>query len=333
MSYKNGANSRRSLCFSTRENRGGDQKIVIAGNGFCDQSIAYPTTGVLHLEASVGGTAVYLDNFAISALATGDATLRKRFVAAINNGADLIFSIAHAIELPNSVTVKAFLDELGDHWYPIEMVIQKVLDREDAGHPPDRCCFDEDFLKAYFANRTCDYVPGSQKVIDLSAGAFRLGAFIDWLEPRRQDHIASCRALDDVLNERIGQLRAKAKRQPTWLDAVLPQFPFVPSRRVRFAYVNFLRALILDRGYQLKKGDGIDFHHAVLASALASYATLDKGWKRRVETLPKPNKVPRIFYEPEIPEMITSIETQVALIGGARDHIRRLRPLTVRRTN
>lgn len=278
----------------------------------------HPTTGELNLGASVGGTAVYLDNFAISALATGDATLRRRFAAAVNNGADLIFSVAHAIELPNSVAVKAFLDELGDRWYPIEMVIQKVLDREDAGQPADRCCFDEDLLKAYFANSTSGYVPGSQKVIDLSTGAFRLGAFIDWLEPRRQGHIALCRALDDVLNDGIDRLRAKAKRHPTWLDAVLPQFPFNPSRRVRFAYVNFLRALILDRGYQLKKGDGIDFGHAVMASALASYATLDKGWKRRVENLPKPNKVPRIFYEPEIPEMITAIEAQVAHINNLR---------------
>lgn len=278
----------------------------------------HPTTRALNLAASVGGTAVYLDNFAISALATGEATLRKRFAAAINNGADLIFSIAHAIELPNSVSVKAFLDELGDRWYPIEMVIQKVLDREDAGQPADQCCFDEDLLKAYFANSTCDYVPGSQKVIDLSTGAFRLGAFIDWLEPRRQGHIALCPGLDDVLNDGIDRLRAKAKQRPTWLDAVLPQFPFNPSRRVRFAYVNFLRALILDRGYQLKKGDGVDFGHAVMASALASYATLDKGWKRRVENLPKPNKVPRIFYEPEIPEMITAIEAQVAHINNLR---------------
>lgn len=282
------------------------------------KALLHPITGALNLSASVGGTAVYLDNFAISSLATGDATVRRRFVAAINSGADLMFSIAHAIELPNSVTVKAFLDELGDRWYPIEMVIQKVLDREDAGQPADRCCFDEDLLKAYFANSTCDYVPGSQKVIDLSAGAFRLGTFIDWLEPQRQEYVALCRALDDVLNDGICRLRAKSKQKPVWLDTVFPQFPSNPARRVRFAYVNLFRALILDRGYQLKKGDGVDFHHAVLASALASYATLDKEWKRRVENLPKPNKVPQIFYEPEIPEMITAIEAQVAHIGNLR---------------
>ena len=263
----------------------------------------------MNLEAFVRGTAVYLDNFAVSSLATGDASLRSRFVTAIHAGADLIFSVAHAIELPNSVTVKSFLDELGDNWYPIEMVIQNVLDREDAGLPHDRCCFDEDLLKAYLANSTFD-----RKGLHLSEGAFRLGAFVDWLAPRRKEHTASCRVFDDVLRNGIAPLREKARRYPLWLDSVLPQFPFNPSRPVRFAYVNLFRDLVLDRGYQIEKGDGIDFHHAVMASALASYATLDKQWKRRVENLPKPNKVPRIFYEPEIPQMIEAIETQVAYI-------------------
>jgi hypothetical protein len=48
------------------------------------------------------------------------------------------------------------------------------------------------------------------------------------------------------------------------------------------------------------------------------YAALDKEWKRRVERLPKPNNVPRIFYEPELPEMVTAIEAQVAYIGNLR---------------
>jgi hypothetical protein len=104
-----------------------------------------------------------------------------------------------------------------------------------------------------------------------------LGAFIDWLEPQRQDHIAFCRALDNVLNDGICRLRAKAKQKPAWLDMVFPQFPPNPARRVRFAYVNLFRALILDRGYQLKKGDGVDFHHAVLASALTSLRGFRQG--------------------------------------------------------
>lgn len=266
------------------------------------------------LAASVGGTAVYLDSFAVSSLATSDSSLRQRFIAAIHSGADLVFSIAHAIELSNSNRVKAFLDELGDRWYPIEMVLQKVLDREDKGESLGKCCFDEDILKAYFAARTSGCVPGSGRVIDLSEGFFRLGAFVDWLAPRRDQHLTLCRGMDAILKDGIALLRAKAKQQPSWLNGAMPLFPFNSSRSVRFAYTNLLRGLISDRGYQIKKGDGVDFHHAVMAAAISSFATLDKQWKRRLEDLPKPNKVPRIYYEPEIPAMITDIESQLATL-------------------
>ena len=270
-------------------------------------------TGKTTLVASVERTAVYLESFAISSLANGDASLRQRFVAAVHGGADLVFSIAHAVELSNSDSVKAFLDDLGDHWYPIKMFRQSVLDREDRGEPRDKYCFDGELLNAYFINSTSEYVPGSGKVIDLSEGAFRLGAFVDWLGAQEED-IELCREMDEELKGGIRRLRDKAKNDPGWLDGVLPAFPFNPSRPVRFAHTNLFRSLISDRGFQLKKGDGIDFSHAVMAAAISSFATLDRHWKRRVENLPKPNSVPRIYYEPEIPAMVTDIEAQIATI-------------------
>ena len=61
--------------------------------------------------------------------------------------------------------------------------------------------------------------------------------------------------------------------------------------------------------YKLKKGDGRDFSHAVMGSAFASVATLDKQWKRRIESLPKPNQCARIYYEPELDRMVSDIES------------------------
>jgi hypothetical protein len=55
-----------------------------------------------------------------------------------------------------------------------------------------------------------------------------------------------------------------------------------------------------------------------LGSAFANFATLDKHWKRRVEHLPKPNPLARIYYEREIEEMITDIESQRAGLGALR---------------
>jgi hypothetical protein len=52
----------------------------------------------------------------------------------------------------------------------------------------------------------------------------------------------------------------------------------------------------------------LDFCHAVMASAFSSVATLDKNWKRRVEDLPKPNGLPRVYYGPELGQMVSDVE-------------------------
>jgi hypothetical protein len=70
-----------------------------------------------------------------------------------------------------------------------------------------------------------------------------------------------------------------------------------------------MRDLITDRGVQFRAGDAMDLGHAVVASAYANFATLDKQWKRRVENLPKPNRNPRVYYEPELEDMVTDLES------------------------
>ena len=50
------------------------------------------TSDPLIFTAKLHGAAVYLDNFAIKALAKGDPARRRRFVDSIHNGAELVFS-------------------------------------------------------------------------------------------------------------------------------------------------------------------------------------------------------------------------------------------------
>lgn len=176
------------------------------------------------LESSVRGIAVYLDTFAIKSLAKGDASLRQRFIAALCDGADLLFSIANALEISgaqgaSSQAVRALLDELGPNWYPIEMVPQMVMQREAAGLPPSKCCVADELLRAFFRNRTCEDLPGSGRVIDLSEGFFRLGAFVDWLAPRRDEHLRQCRELDRVLIDKIPFSARSIKRIRVGLTA------------------------------------------------------------------------------------------------------------------
>jgi len=270
--------------------------------------------GQLTFESSVRGIAIYLDTFALKCLAKGDVSLRRRFVGAVNSGADLLFSITNAVEISgltgaSSESVKSFLNELGPNWYPIEMELDEVRKREQRGLPPGACCLDGDVLRAFFSNRTCDDTPGSGRVIDLSPDFFQLGAFIDWLAPQRDHFLEQRRQFDGILKDMILKLRAKRKQNPGWLDQALPQPQFSPLAAATFAYFGLLRGLICDSGRQVKDGDAMDFHHAVMACAFANFAALDKHWKGRIAHLPKPNRTPRIYYEPELASMVADIES------------------------
>ena len=80
------------------------------------------------LNASVNGPVVYLDNWAFIELAKKDPSRRKRFLDAIRSGAEVLFSVTNAAELSgpqgrSAEAVKAFLDELGPHWYPEALIL------------------------------------------------------------------------------------------------------------------------------------------------------------------------------------------------------------------
>jgi hypothetical protein len=277
------------------------------------------TGGAPTLEASVNGIPIYLDNFAIKALAKGDISVRQRFVAALHNGADLLFSIANGVEISgpqgaSSFAIKTFLDELGPHWCPVDFNPFVVMEHEKAGLDPSRCCLAEELLRAYFSNRTSEDLPGSGKVIDLSEQFFRLGLFVDWLSPQRDHFLERSRAFDSELSTSVSELRVKHKRNPGWLDRVMPPPQFHPRMAGTFAFNCLMRDLIRDPGFQMKKGDGMDFCHAVMASSFAVFGALDKHWKRRVENFPKPNRGSRIYYEAELGLMVADIEASLEQI-------------------
>lgn len=278
--------------------------------------------GQLTFQSRVRGIAIYLDTFAFKSLARGDPSLRQRFIAAVNGGADLLFSVTNALEIcgaagASSEALRTFLNDLGPNWYPIDMSLDEVMKREQQGLPPGACCVDEDLIRAFFSNRTCEHAPGSGRVIDLSGAFFQLGAFVDWLAPQRKYFLDQRRIFDDALREKIPLLRAKHKQNRGWLDRAMPEPQFHPSRAATFAYWSFMRDLVRDSGYQIKKGDAMDFHHAVMAFAFANFAAVDKNWKRRIANLPKPRRTPRIYYEPELAAVVADIESGLSQLRNA----------------
>ena len=269
---------------------------------------------LLTFNATVSGLAIYLDNFSLICLAKDDPSRRKRFVDALRNSGDLLFSVTNAAELAGPKgrsldAVRTFLDELGPHWFPVELDPLVVVNRELAGEGPAKSCISTDFLKQYFTYRVTGYSPKSGKVIELSDHFFRLGAVVDWVGPQHESIRKGAATFDAALIDRINGYRAKFERDSPWLDRRFPALPFNASQPATFTYVNLVRTLIVEaKAYRLKKGDGLDFCHAVMASAFASVATLDKHWKRRVEGLPKPNRLAGIYYQQELDKMVTDIE-------------------------
>jgi hypothetical protein len=264
-------------------------------------------------NVTVSGLAIYLDNWAVINLAKGDRSRRKRFIDALcTGGADLMFSVANAAELigpqgDSRDAVRAFLDEVGPHWFPVELNPTEVVQRELRGADPSKCCVSREFFMDYWTVRTKDYTPGSGKVIDPSE-VFRLGAILDWVGPQSESIRKRSADLDDALIKKINGYRVEFERNPPWLDQKFPILAFSSSKPAMFTYISLVRTMIVEaKSYQLKKNDGLDFCHAVMASAFASVATLDKAWKRRIERLPA-NSLAHVYDPSQLDQMVTDIE-------------------------
>lgn len=264
------------------------------------------------LHASLTGSAIYLDTFAIMDIAEGDATRRKQFIEVLHSGrADLLFSASNLGDLSGpqgaSLTAtRAFLDAIGSHWFPVELDPNIVVEREKNGIGPAFNCLSERLLKDLVLNRL---TAQTANIAVVSADLFRLGGVLDWIAPQRDSIRRSLAALDDALIKRIEMYRANHLRDATWLDRTFPAVRFIPSKPATFAYINLVRSLVIEtaRGRKLKKGDGLDFCHGVVACGCASVAVLDKHWKRRIEDFPKPNSIPPILYAKNLDSFISDL--------------------------
>jgi hypothetical protein len=267
------------------------------------------------MTAPVNGLTVFLDNFAIKVLAKDDPSLRRRFIATLSRGVDVLFSVSNAAELTGPqggsfVKIREFLDEIDTHWFPVEFDPYECIRREQQQQNLPFFC--EGLLKTFVAERLRR--SPEIKIADLPASLpsdfFRLGHFMEWLAPQRDKIKNDKRLMDSRLKDQIMAHGAEYGKDPGWLDASLPELPLALSRPATYVYHNLLRLLVREaKSRAIMENDGIDFGQAVIGAAYASIATLDKHWKRRVEMiLPKPNKLARTYYGPEIGKMVRDIE-------------------------
>jgi hypothetical protein len=175
--------------------------------------------------------------------------------------------------------LRAFLDQIGPHWFPIELDAHEATSREIAGENPFKAYFSHKFMSDFLTKQS--QLKGRNPV----QGSFLLSTVMDWMQPQRASIRAGAQGLDGALVASIGRYRAEFDRDPGWLDAHFPILDSAAVGRCRFAYDGLVRRLILEhKSHRLKKGDGTDFFHAVAVCALGGVATLDKHWKRRALT-------------------------------------------------
>ena len=257
---------------------------------------------------------VYLDNDSLIELARGQELRRQRFIGALRRGGTLLFSWTNAAEIAgpqgaSARAVSAFLDSVGPYWVPLELTPWRVVEKEQAG-AVERAAVSEHFMEAYVEDR----LSREGNLVDLSAESFfRLGAVLEWVHEDRGAIRQNARDIDQALRERLEQLRAEYKSNPTSLDQMLPPLAFDERRPATFVWIHLQRMLVLEaKAFQFKDNDGLDFCHAVLGAAYGSLATLDRQWKRRVEQLPKPNNVARMYYRPKVDDLVAVLESLVS---------------------
>jgi len=266
-------------------------------------------------NVTLRGLAIYLDTYALIHLAEHDLLLGKRLLPLFGNSLDLLFSVTNAAELAGSQgasfeAVKTFLNEIGPNWFPVELDAFEVVKRECNGARPGEACLSQGFLKDYFGRQAARYLPNTGSVIDFQA-ALRLGPMLDWVVPQRDSILTSSAGMDDALRNMVTRERAKFDQNRQYLDQKFGPFSrFNSAMPATFVLSNLIKDLVLEaKSRPIKKGDGLDFCHAVMATAFSSVAALDKHWKRRIENLPKPNKVAKIYYATELEQMVTDIES------------------------
>lgn len=267
------------------------------------------------LNVSVSGAVVYLDNWAFIELAKKDPLRRRRFLDAVRGGVDLLFSVTNAAELSgpqgrSADVVRDLLDEIGPRWFPARLDATAVVKLEASGENSAEVCIDKEFFKSFLADQIRRHTSSETGIVPISDRLFWLGDILDRMQRQRESISKTSAEFDKVVKEKMCAVRARCKADPTFLHRRLPAVPFHPARRAGFVYHNLLRIMAIDSN-SIKKGDGLDFCHAVVASAFASFAALDTAWKRRLATLP-PSPLARIYSLPELGQLVSDMEAWVA---------------------
>ena len=237
---------------------------------------------------------VYLDTDSLIEMARGSPQRRERFVRAIHLRGTLLFSLASAAEVGRlkgrtASTVARLLTAVGPWWVPLDLNPHAVVRRE--AEEPESAPISEDFVNGFARHRRLEFLKAGRT--DFAADDFfDLGAVVALAQSEHDSVKEDLRQMDDSVRSLIGRLRRESEKNPSALDAEFPAIAFDETRRATFVRNHLIRLLVSEaKSHRLKRNDGLDFCHAVIATAYCHIVALDGPWQRRVGCLP--TRVPR----------------------------------------
>ncbi len=273
---------------------------------------------------------VYVDTDMLLELANGDAHRRTRFVSALRNRGTLLFSEANLLEVgrlagTSAASVATFLTSIGPHWVPLRMSAFSVLESPDDPNDPGPAS--RWFLDTYYERRMQELQDAGIAVDKSSSEAFceqffDLGVVVTWAQDTTNTYRAHMDKIATAVINGLRRFRDDYERDPTTLDARIPERPYTGEHRLLHVVHQLLRLLIKEfSSHQLTMNDGVDLCHATMAAAYGSLITLDKAWKRRVEAIGIPPNELRVFYRPEAEALVATLE-QVPDLDGPQQRTR-----------
>jgi hypothetical protein len=240
---------------------------------------------------------IYLDQWAVYRFATS-ASLRTRLLKVFETKGTLMFSFMNVAEIANlegdsRKRVESLLSEVGVNWFPLDVNVAEVMEREDRGQKVD-AAFDAGFVEKFYRFIHGDEVLSLAKVVTLTEDDIEGNKA--FLEKHKADFLGF-----------ISEKRAQVKRQPE-LAKKFATVPFDPERPSRHAYFEIFRPILADAGFNLSKNDAVDVFHTVVASAYSDVVLLDAKWVERVEGLQLPASRLHVFGPNEVDAFLDFVE-------------------------
>jgi len=249
--------------------------------------------------ASIRPPAIYLDHWAVREISS-NPDLMARFLKVFAQKGTLLFSVINSFDISGSKgealsKIEAFLDAVGENWFPLEINPAKVIKAEkeyrQGANPP---CFADKLLEAYFPH--------------IFSGRLSLKKTVALIEEEGDAgpiSVSVGKTLDELA--KAFALFRSIKNSTTNLWSRPPKVEeYVPARPTDYVY-NGLTYFMLSEDFRLNRNHIADYFHAVVALAYSDFVLLDKHWESMAAKIKLPRNI-KVYSQPKISDFIRDLE-------------------------